>query len=281
MSNFIITIMKLKISLFIGIFSIVLFSCTDIDLDATSDTVALDIMSQAIQTPESDEAIEIANTVIDEYLVAQLVRSFEGRKVVSAIAQPIVQLLSEKGVYPENYVIDFGTGEYINANGKTIRGKVYYSKNDKLGTIRTYSFVDFFMNSTQIKSSRTIDKKSEGIIAINAVDTIIYINGDRVNRSWNRTRTLINNNPKPEEYWNNSYEYEGSSMGTTVNNTKYQMSIQKPLVTLEGYKYYVSGVVNITTDKGEQFIDFGKGAKDNIASIKTNGKEKQITLNWE
>jgi len=48
-----------------------------------------------------------------------------------------------------------------------------------------------------------------------------------------------------------------------------------------GYKYYVSGIVKINTDKGEQFIDFGKGEKDNIAIIATNGKEKQVTLNWD
>lgn len=273
--------MKLNFSLFIGIFSIVLFSCTDIDLDATSDTEAIEIMRQAMQTPESDEAIDIANTIIDNYLVSELVKSFEGSKVGAAFAQPRIELISEKDVYPENYLIDFGDGDYIDANGRTIQGKVFYSKNDKLGTIRTYRFVDFYINSVNIKSHRTINKKSRGIIDINSTDTITYKNGDSVYRDWNRTRTLIDTNPNPEEYWNNSYEYEGSSNGTTVKNTKYQMSIQKPLLTLEGYKYYVSGVVKINTDRGEQFIDFGKGEKDNIATIKTNGKEKQVTLNWD
>lgn len=281
LSNFIITIMKFKFSLVISLFSIVLFSCTDIDIDATTETEALEIMSQAMQTPESDEAIDIVNTVIDDYLVAELVKSFEGSKVGSALAIPKVELISEKGVYPENYVIDFGNGDYINANGKTIQGKVYYSKNDKLGTIRTYRFVEFFINAINIKSYRTINKKSTGIIAINATDTIVYKNGDSVNREWNRTRTLIDNNPKPEEYWNNSYEYQGSSKGTTVSKKDYSMSIEKTLVSMDGYKYYVSGVVKINTDKGEQYIDFGKGEKDNIATITTNGKEKEVKLNWE
>lgn len=273
--------MKSKFNLVLCFFSVMLYSCTDIDFDAVSDKEAIDIMSQAMQSPESDDAIEIVNTVIDDYLNSVQTVTSGMNKAKSMIALPVITLTSEKGIFPESYEIDFGDGYYVNSNGKTIRGKVYFTKSDKLGTSRTYQFSNFYFEKTNVKSFRTIVKKSAILLEITAKDTVTFENGTGYTRQWNRTRKLIKSNGDVTQYWNNSYEYEGSSNGTTVKNTKYQMSIQKPLVTLEGYKYYVSGVVKINTDKGEQFIDFGKGAKDNIATVKTNGKDKQVTLNWD
>ena len=277
--------MKSKFSLVLGVFSVVLFSCTDIDLDVSEEKEVIEILGQSMQSPESDEAIEIANTVIDEYLATMPVKINGINKVSAMVAKPVVELISEKGVFPESYVIDFGDGYYMNSKNKTISGKIYFTKSDKVGTFRTYRFYEFYIDKTNIKSYRTIERKDEikegNELKISASDTVTFANGSSYLRKWERTRKLIGSNGNVTEYWNNSYEYEGSGSGTTLKKTKYEMKIQKPLVSLAGYKYYVSGVVMVKAETGEQFIDFGKGEKDNIATVKTNGKEKEVKLDWE
>lgn len=281
LSNFIITIMKLKIGFFIGIFSVVFSACTDIDLDAVAEKEVIEILGVAMQSPESDEAVQIANTVMDDYLKTIQVQSSGRSKVATMVAMPTVELISAAGVYPESYVIDFGDGYYMDSSGRTIMGKIYFTKSDKVGTIRTYTFSEFYMDKINIKSYRSVNRKANYELEITANDTITLSNGGTYIREWERTRKLIDSNGDVTQYWANSYEYTGNAKGTTLTNAKYQMQIQKPLVSIGEYKYYVSGVVKILTDRGEQFIDFGDGEKDNIAIIKTNGKEKEVVLNWE
>lgn len=273
--------MKFKIGLLIGFVSVGFVACTDIDLDALAQNEAIEVLGVAMQSPESDEAVQIANTIMDDFFKSAQVQSSGRSKVGSMVAMPTVELISEKGIFPENYVIDFGDGYYMDSNGRSIIGKIYFTKSDKIGTIRTYNFSDFFIDKVNIKSYRTIEKKDDYVLEITANDTITFGNGDTYYREWDRTRKLIDSNGDVTQYWDNSYEYDGNARGTTLTKTKYQMQIQKPLVSRDGYKYYVSGVVKILTDRGEQFIDFGKGEKDNIATIKTNGKEKQVKLNWD
>jgi len=273
--------MKSKFILVISFFSVMLSSCTDIDFDAVSEKEVIEILGVAMQSPESDEAVQIANTIMDDYLKTVQLQSSGMSKVATMVAMPTIELISEKGVYPESWVIDFGDGYYMDSSGRTVIGKIFFTKSDKVGTIRTYLFSDFYLDKTNIKSYRTIIRKADYELEITANDTITLSNGGTYIREWERTRTLIDSNGDVTQYWANSYEYTGSASGTTILGAKYLMQIQKPLVSVGDYKYYVSGVVKINTDRGEQFIDFGKGTKDNIATIKTNGKEKEVVLNWD
>lgn len=273
--------MKSKFLFVLSVLPVLFFSCTDVEIDALAENEAVEILGVAMQSPESDEAIEIANKVFEDYFTAVKAPATGMRKVTAMVAMPTVELLSQPGIYPTSYVIDFGDGYYMDSNGRTIMGKVYFTKSDAYGTIRTYRFSDFFLDKINIKSYRTINRKPDYVLEISANDTITLPGGVQYYRTWERTRTLLDSNGDVSQYWNNSYQYEGKGTGTTLGKKKYQMQIHKPLVSVSGYKYYVSGVVKLLTDRGEQFIDFGDGEKDNIAIIKTNGKEKKVELNWE
>gem|GEM_PF-1919009 len=273
--------MKLKFVFVVSVLSILVFSCTDIDIETLNENEAVEILAVAMQSPESDEAIEIANEVIEEYLAAVKTPVSAVRKVAAMVAMPSVELISKQGEFPEQYVVDFGDGYYMDSKARTIMGKVFFSKSDESGSVRTYRFSEFYMDKINIKSYRTIIRRPEYVLHITANDTITLPNSKVYYRTWERTRTLIGSNGDVTEYWNNSYQYEGSAVGTTAEREKYQMKIQKPLVSVANYIYYVSGVVKITTDGGEQTIDFGNGEKDNIVVITKNGIEKKVELNWE
>ena len=273
--------MKSRFVLVLSILSGVFISCTDIDVDATTESEVVEILAVAMQSPESDEAIEIVNNVFDDYFATVKAPVSGMSKVAAMVAMPIIEMLSEKGVYPASFVIDFGDGFYMDSNGRTIMGKVFFTKSDAYGTVRTYKFADFYLDKINIKSYRTVNRKPNYVLEITANDTIVLSNGGEYIREWERTRTLIDSNGDVTQYWANSYQYEGKGNGTTLGKKKYQLQIQKPLVSIGGYKYYVSGVVKLLTDRGEQFIDFGNGEKDNIAIVKTNGKERIVKLNWE
>ncbi len=276
--------MKSKIVFVLSILSGAFISCNDVDVagvDAAADAEVVEILAVAMQSPESDEAIEIVNNIFEGYSAALKAPASGMSKVAAMVAMPSVELLSAQGVYPADYVIDFGDGYYMDSSGRTVMGKVYFTKSDAIGTIRTYKFVDFYLDKVNIKSYRTVNRKPNYVLEISANDTVTLANGGEYTREWERTRTLIDSNGDVTQYWANSYQYEGKGKGTTLGKKKYQLQIQKPLLSVGGYKYYVSGVVKLLTDKGEQFIDFGKGEKDNIAVIKTNGKEKIVKLDWE
>jgi hypothetical protein len=263
------------------VFLVFSYSCSDIELNAPSDKEAIEIFSLAMQADESEEAIQIADVFINEFIYGASAQGTSVKKVSAMVAMPSMELISEKGIFPESYVIDFGDGYYMDKSNRTIKGKVFFTKSDPAGSTRKYSFSNFYIDFTNIKSSRTVENKASQILTVTANDTITYKNGQSVTREWTRIRTLIDSNGDVSQYWNNSYSFDGSAKGSTLTKLKYQMSIQKPLVSLAGYKYYVSGVVKILTDKGEQFIDFGKGEKDNIVEVKTNGKTQKLTLNWD
>ncbi len=267
--------MKFKIGLFIGILSVSFFSCNEIDNDFTSESEVIEVFSNAMSSPESDEAISIADSVINKYINESVVFNAAKSKSISTYSIPTVGLLTTYGIYPATYVAEFPDG-YIDSMGRSISGKVYYTFYSKWEGYKTWKIDNLKINNVRIKSFRTI-YNSNPELRVTASDTITNANSETCIRNWNRTRISFGGKGI---YLDNSYEITGSATGTTFGNKAYSMQIINPLISVANYKYYVSGTVEINTDKGRQLIDFGEGARDSIATLTLNGVEKQIVLKW-
>jgi len=276
LSNLIIfTIMKFKIGLFIGILAVSFLSCNENDNDFQSESEAIEVFSIAMSSPESDEAISIADSVINNYINESVaVNSFKS-KAISTYSGPKVSLLTTYGIYPATYVAEFPEG-YIDSMGRSISGKVYYTFYSKWEGYKTWKIDNLKINNVRINSFRTINN-SNPELRVTASDTITNANSETCIRNWNRTRISFGGKGN---YLDNSYEITGSATGTTFAKKAYNMQIISPLNSIAGYKYYVSGVVEINTDNGRQLLNFGDGVKDSIATLTLNGVEKQIVLKW-
>ena len=162
-----------------------------------------------------------------------------------------------------------------------IKGQVYISQilynANEIG--KRYDFKNLSINNNPIKGYRIVTGVPGVLRTLRIVvsDTTTLANGINVIRNSNRTRTCIDSY---KNWTYNSYSFSGISSGVNSNNVAYQIEIIKPMISLNGYKYYVSGTIKTTTNKGTQLVDFGNGEKDSLATSTINNVTKDIILKW-
>jgi len=280
----------LSISLSFSLF----VSCTS-NLPENDNAYFSAVMDEAFSTSVSETAITEASTSINSYIDSISLLGVGALKVgavnptVSKVAQsvskyPIITLLSEKGVYPREYVIDYGKEGYVNKNKTTYRGQIFYTVSDKASKKRVYKFSEFYINKDKVEGGRTVEVLESRALHIVSDENITPAIGKPYYRHSERTRTRVDtegveyfDDQKNELY---SYSFEISKKGTDVNGKEYSMKTEKPLVTIPNWKYFVSGTVVISTSKGTQYLDFGSGDKDNIVVRTINDKSEKIFLKW-
>ena len=272
------------------------FSLTSFMACTTDQTVGTDasVTSTAVDEAQASNLNDQVISTVDDYVNTSDANGFakvnSAQKVNSISATDTVIVTIDKTgltVFPKKISVDFGTTGYTDKRGNVLKGKIYITVSNRMtiaGSTRQIQFSDFYVNDNLVKGFKTVTyngitdtKPSWGIVAR---DTITRVDGTTVIWNSDRTRTRIDDNNTPLIYWDDSYSITGSSNGINAKGVAYTMAIDatKPLVSVGGWKYFVSGAVLITTEKRTALLDYGDGTKDAKATITINGVTKDINL---
>jgi hypothetical protein len=259
-------------------FSISTFvACTSVEISAPDASYFESVVNES--PSYSDQTITIAEEFVTAYEASVQQVSGLQKSVAMVNPYPIITVLTEKNVYPQIILIDFGDN-FTDRLGRIIKGQIYLTKYSS--TKKTYEFSNLFVNDISVKGYRTITVVVKGTLNIESKDTLLFPDKKTSNRHLNRTRTWIDNNGTEYDWSDDKFSLTGSTSGVNTKGETYSTIIdnEQPLITKNGYKYFVSGVISIITPKGTQVVDFGDGTEDNIATSTINGLTKQITYNW-
>jgi len=260
--------------------TIALSSCMDIDVNNSK----TDELDQVIQ---ESSGYEFSDAVVNN--VDGLISDFNsGASKVSgmqkAVARPTVTLTTEAGVYPAEYIIDFGEWGYTDAVGRVYKGTVHKKIKDKAKSIEETWNENFTVNDHIVEFTRKVTGTAPGVLKIENWERVSFTHGINIDKistkTGTRIRTLIGENRNKTDWRNFSYSFTGSGSGTTIHGVNYTTEITSPLIISEGYRYFVSGTIRTLTATGFRTIDFGSGVKDNLATVNKNGLISDITLTW-
>jgi len=265
-------------------------ACTADQTVGTDASVTSTALDEAQASNLNDQVI----STVDDYVNTSDANGFakvsSAQKVNSITATDTVIVTIDKTgltVFPKKISVDFGTTGYTDKRGNVLKGKIYITVSNRMtiaGSTRQILFSNFYVNDNLVKGTKTVTYNgitdSKPSWSIVARDTITRVDGTTVIWNSDRTRTRIDDNGTPLVYWDDSYAISGSSNGINAKGLAYTMTIDatKPLVTVGGWKYFVSGAVLITTEKRTALLDYGDGTKDAKATITINGVTKDINL---
>ena len=265
-------------------------ACTTEDFTGTDASLSATASDEAQASNVNDQVISVdddyANVVdANGFTQPSAVKAAMGMSTVDSV---VVQI-DKPGltVFPKKMSIDFGTTGFTDKRGNVLKGKIYLIISNRMsikGSYRKVLYSNFYINDNAVKGSKTVtyngDPLSKPTWSIVASDTIVRTDGTTVIWNSDRTRTRSSNNGTPLIYWDDTYSITGSSSGINAKGVAYTMQIDetKPLTTVGGFKFFVSGAVLITSDKRTALLDYGDGTKDAKATVTINGVTKTINL---
>ncbi|MDD4971314.1 MAG: hypothetical protein PHT07_17935 [Paludibacter sp.] len=255
--------------------------------DASLSTTAID---EAQAATVNDQVISVA----DEYANAFDANGFTQKSASQAVmgvstADTVIVTVDKPGTtaFPKKMCIDFGTTGFTDKRDNVLKGKIYITISNRMtiaGSIRKMEYSNFFINDNSVKGSKTVTYNGETAgkpsWSIVAKDTVVRTDGTTVIWNSDRTRTRSNNNGTPLIYWDDVYTITGSSAGINAKGVAYTMTIDsaKPLTTVGGFRFFVSGAVLIVSEKRTALLDYGDGTKDAKATVTIDGVTKTINL---
>lgn len=262
--------------------SILIFtSCLDNQIPEASDEALFSQIEQDLNsTSIGEEAFENAESLINAFTSKPSSQVNGMQKSVAVF--PIVTLVSESDKFPRVYEINYGD-EFYDAKKNLYKGIIIYTMFSYKQN--EYQFKEFYINNNHIEGYRKGDVLVRGILNMSSEEIITNTETKQTSKRYTeRTRTVIDNNKTDNDYTDDSYEFTGYSKGTTLvngNELEYSFQIEKPLVAISGWKYFVSGLTHLRIGKSSRSTDYGKGELDNIAIRTVNdGKPREIFLNW-
>jgi len=183
--------------------------------------------------------------------------------------------------------IDFGASNCTGNDGKERRGKIYIDYTGpyrQTGSVRTFSFDNYFVNDNKIEGTKTITTVAgfdsgtpQWSIQANG-QIILANNAGTVTWTANRTRKMVAGKDTP--IWSDDvYTVEGTASGVSARGVGFSSNITTPLRKEIGCRWFVSGVIEITPeDKPMRKINFGNGSCDDQAVVTVRNRERTITL---
>lgn len=203
-----------------------------------------------------------------------------------------------KEVYPHTKTVDYGTG-CTNAEGVTKKGKVivkYYDPSVVSGTFSETSYDGFYINDVHVEGTVQIDKsinKSNQTVFQHIVNKkITSSDGDVKDWNANLNFTLIEGQ-NTEDKLDDVYQITGSAHGketldgVEANNWKSDVDKDNVVIKPASCKKRVKGglIVSIhLKEKGksdkklDEYLDYGNGECDDIATLSIDGVSQQVTL---
>ncbi len=192
-------------------------------------------------------------------------------------------------VYPHTKTIDYGAG-FTNANGVILSGKViitfFKAAEDAAGEFTYTTYENYHVNGTLVEGSIQINKIKNGtgqdVYKHILNKTLSDANGNSKNFTGNATWTVIN----WKDGINNAYEITGhtvgkqTSHGDEINNFKTDIDVNNPVIKpftcirrVQGGVIAVISLKNGQPNELDEYLDYGNGDCDNIATLSLNGGE--------
>jgi hypothetical protein len=209
----------------------------------------------------------------------------------------IVTYSPSKDVYPHTKTIDYGAG-WTDADGVTYSGKIiiiYFDpKADAEGKFTYTTYDNYYVNAVQHQGNVQVNKIQNGngqTVFLNIVNkTLSTADGDVKDYHTTSKWTLIDFQGGTQ----NAYEIDQKTTGSETyngvesNNFKIYSDDANPVIKLINYKRRVQGgsvaqIHLVHVEKGDpndldEYLDYGNGERDNIATLSVNGSEPEIVL---
>jgi hypothetical protein len=236
---------------------------------------------QIVASEDQTAATDLYQDVED-----QVDQAIETRGGGGGGACPVVTIDPADGSYPRTMTIDFGDG-CLGPNGRVRKGQIVVTLTDtliKAGTVRTVTFVDFYVDDAKIEGTKTLTNlgfDANGNITLNRVVTggkIIFPNGDVATWEANHTLTQTAGGNTPT-FLDNVFEITGGSNGVNRHGKNYMVEIVTPLVKMKICPWIVSGSITLTVESKTVSIDYGDDTCDRKAILTLpNGETREILV---
>lgn len=250
--------------------------------------------SVIVTASDESQAATVSDGVITEAEQYVTASANSGYKVAKSMYEtlaltPTVTITSKDSItFPKTIVIDFGTTGFTGKRGNVLTGKLIVVISDrmwKVNSTRTITYDNFTVNGNKVAGLKVItnngvNASKEPSQTVVIKDTITRVDGTKVIWNSERKRTRISNGGTPQDPTDDEFSISGGSNGINAKGIAYIMVISSnnPLIAYNNYPHFVQGTVTMTTQKRSALIDYGNGAKDDLATVTINGVTKDIKL---
>ncbi len=266
------------------IVAVVLLFSTSCKKDKVSqdEAEATEYITDAMVESTFDEVGEIADQAFNSFSIG--LKSTEESNFLFA---PCATITVDTVVMPHLMTIDFGVENCLCRDGNYRRGQIvvtFTGRYREPGTIRTHTFVDYYVNDNHVEGTSTISNlgfnENDDIYYSIVVEGSITFVGGEGTISWtaNHIRTWIEGY-ETMTWMDDIYLIEGESSITHLNDNTTTREILTPLRRELTCPHFVSGTIEITPEERPvRVLDFGDGNCDNIATVTINGNTYTIRL---
>ncbi len=205
----------------------------------------------------------------------------------------IITYSPSKDVYPHTKIIDYGAG-WTDA-GVTRSGKVviifYAPKAEVEGKFTYTTYDNYYVNGVLHQGSVQVNKVQNGtgqtVYLSIAHKTLSNANGDVKDYNATSKRTLIDFQGGIQNAYQIDQQITGNetSDGVESNHFKAYTDDANPIIKRIDYKYRVQGalvsqihLLNSSPNNLNEYLDYGNGALDNIATLSINGGDAETVL---
>jgi len=265
--NFKTLLVSLSVSMFI--------SCTNSNAPEMSSTFTA-LANDALATSVGESTVIEADASINTFIKSAgaqksigIIPSNDPDSAEDAANQgyPKVTRISDKDVYPCEYVLDYGDKGFISKSKLKYKGQVHFIVSDISSKKKVYKFTNFSINDKQVECTKTVEVVAKGVLHIVTEETSKAKNGNDTYRYSERTRTKIdpNNSVKVgdgdndlDDYVQYNYSIDIYTKGINDKGEEYSMKTVEPLVSDYTKKGFVKGIMSVTTKKGSKHLDYSK-----------------------
>lgn len=257
-----------------------LVSCEDTGI-AESEVVELDFSTE-VTMESAEEDVTTITDAADELYQLSFGRTENG------VRDEILDCASvDRDTVNQIITIDFGDG-CEGRRGRTRSGKIivsYDGNRRTIGSFRSVTFENFFVDSTQVEGTRTktvtaVDAENLSITVDIALTggKLTFGDGTFATREAQKTRVW-----EFDSTGDHVTTVSGSASGVNRDGVDYSMDITEDIVFQRscwraGVFVPVSGVKMFTVGESTAIIDYGDGECDNLATKTQDGVTEEIEL---
>jgi len=148
-----------------------------------------------------------------------------------------------------------------------------------VGSIKTITFENFFIDSHQIEGTKTVENIGERSFTITVSDgKITFPDSTTYTRNASRTRVWQEGYETPFNISDDEFDITGSATGVNRQGKAYTHTIGIPLRIRIGCPWIVSGTLTLEVGDATGLLDYGNGECDNQATLTINDNTYTITL---
>jgi len=208
-------------------------------------------------------------------------------------APPCLIIHSSGTTFPVTITYDFGTTGCICGDGHARRGKIITTYTNRLtipGASATTQFEDFYNDSIHVENTTTHVITNTGSLDTLKYTVEVHAKLTRINGNyseWQSRKIITRISPNVIASLQDYFRVEGSASGRVKRNdllVGWRSEIIEPLMKRFGCRWISKGRVRIlreTLSSGSQWtgiLDYGSGICDNIATLRVNNHDYNITL---